>query len=98
MKRACEPLLTEYLEDFPCVAIIGPRQCGKTTLASSLPAHWQRFDLERTRDRDLVARDPELFFRLNPRQIVIDEASCSPISFRPYGLPSMPTVRRPAGS
>ncbi len=81
MKRGCESLLAEYLADFPCVAIIGPRQCGKTTLAGSLPAQWRRFDLERTCDRDLVARDPELFLRLNPRQVVIDEAQLLPDLF-----------------
>jgi len=81
MKRACEPLLSEYLADFPCVAIIGPRQCGKTTLAGSLPAAWRRFDLEKASDRDLVARDPELFLRLNPRQVVIDEAQLLPDLF-----------------
>lgn len=81
MKRACEPLLAEYLADFPCVAIIGPRQCGKTTLAGSLPVAWRRFDLEKASDRDLVARDPELFLRLNPRQVVIDEAQLLPDLF-----------------
>jgi len=74
MRRACEPLLAVYLAGFPCVAIIGPRQCGKTTLAGSLPAGWRRFDLEKASDRDPVARDPDLFFRLHPRQVVIDEA------------------------
>lgn len=81
MRRACEPLLAEYLAAFPCVAIIGPRQCGKTTLAGSLPADWRRFDLERGSDRDLVARDPDLFFRLHPRQVVIDEAQLLPDLF-----------------
>ncbi|MCE2725380.1 MAG: AAA family ATPase [Planctomycetaceae bacterium] len=63
------------------MAIIGPRQCGKTTLAGSLPADWRRFDLERGSDRDLVARDPDLFFRLHPRQVVIDEAQLLPDLF-----------------
>jgi len=81
LRRACEPLLAEYLAAFPCVAIIGPRQCGKTTLADSLPADWRRFDLERGSDRDLVARDPDLFFRLHPRQVVIDEAQLLPDLF-----------------
>ena len=81
MRRACEPLLSEYLDAFPCVAVVGPRQCGKTTLAGSLPADWRRFDLERTSDRDLVARDPDLFFRLHPRRVVIDEAQLLPELF-----------------
>jgi predicted AAA+ superfamily ATPase len=81
MGRACQPLLAEYVAAFPCVAIIGPRQCGKATLAGSLPADWRRFDLERASDRDLVARDPDLFFRLNPRQVVIDEPQLLPDLF-----------------
>lgn len=81
MDRACESLLVEYLDSFPCIAIIGPRQCGKTTLVSALPAEWRRFDLERGSDRDLVARDPDLFFRLHPRRIVIDEAQLLPELF-----------------
>jgi predicted AAA+ superfamily ATPase len=56
IQRACEPLFAEYLAAFPCIAILGPRQCGKTTLAGALPADWRRFDLERGSDRDLVAR------------------------------------------
>ena len=81
MGRVCEPLLAEYLAAFPCVAIIGPRQCGKTTLAGSLPADWRRFDLERASDRDLVARDSDLFFWLNSRQVVIDEPQLLPDLF-----------------
>lgn len=78
MKRACEPLFAEYLGAFPCVAVIGPRQCGKTTLVGSLPRDWKRFDLELLSDRDLVSRDPDLFFRLHPGKIVIDEAQLVP--------------------
>ena len=36
MKRTAEALLDEYLTMFPCVAIVGPRQCGKTTLLGRL--------------------------------------------------------------
>jgi predicted AAA+ superfamily ATPase len=56
MQPACEPLFAEDLTAFPCIAIFGPRLCGKTTLAGTLPADWRRFDLERGSDRDLVAR------------------------------------------
>ena len=85
MKRACEPLFAEYLAAFPCIAIIGPRQCGKTTLAGSLPADWRRFDLERGSDRDLVARDPDLFFPLRPRGTLLRSptARFSGAGFRP---------------
>ncbi|MFB3893142.1 MAG: ATP-binding protein [Phycisphaerae bacterium] len=81
MKRAYEPLLKEYLKAFPCVGVIGPRQCGKTTLLGSLPKAWRRFDLERAADHQVIAHDPELFLRLHPRQVAIDEAQFLPELF-----------------
>ncbi len=78
MKRAYESLLREYLTTFPCVGIIGPRQCGKTTFLETLPKGWKRFDLERTSDHQIVASDPDLFLRLNPHHIAIDEAQLLP--------------------
>lgn len=81
MKRACEPLLRSYLDVFPCVAVIGVRQCGKTTLLGTLPETWKRLDLERRADLQVIARDPDTFLRLNPGQIAIDEAQMLPELF-----------------
>jgi predicted AAA+ superfamily ATPase len=81
MKRIYETLIESYLSEFPCVAILGPRQCGKTTLLGTLDASWQRFDLERQSDFQVVARDPDLFLRLNPRRIAIDESQALPSLF-----------------
>jgi predicted AAA+ superfamily ATPase len=81
MKRLYEALLLEYLNLFPCVAVIGPRQCGKTTLLGTLPKDWRVYDLERNSDLQLVERDPDLFFRLNPRRAAIDEAQVLPAIF-----------------
>jgi len=78
MKRADEKLLRSHLEGFPCVALIGVRQCGKTTMLGTLPAGWSRYDLERRADYQVVSRDPDTFFRLNPRHIAIDEAQLLP--------------------
>ena len=77
MRRADADLLQSYLETFPCVALIGLRQCGKTTLLHTLPSGWKHFDLERRADHALISRDPDTFFRLNPRQVAIDEAQVS---------------------
>ncbi|MFH1999193.1 MAG: hypothetical protein ABIK28_05910 [Planctomycetota bacterium] len=65
IKREYESLMIEYMGMFPCVGIIGPRQCGKTTLIQTLPEGWKHFDLERAGDFQLVSRDAELFLRLN---------------------------------
>ncbi len=81
MKRQYQKLLTERLADFPCVALLGVRQCGKTTLLETLGEEWQRFDLERGSDFDLISRDPDLFLRLQPEHIAIDEAQLLPALF-----------------
>ena len=36
LKRRALPLLRQLLGEFPAVAILGPRQVGKTTLALEL--------------------------------------------------------------
>lgn len=81
MRRAYEALLRSYVGTFPCVALIGVRQCGKTTLLRTLPSGWKLFDLERRADHEVVTRDPDTFFRLNPRQVALDEAQVSPELF-----------------
>jgi predicted AAA+ superfamily ATPase len=81
MKRTYEKLLKEYLLYFPCVAIIGPRQCGKTTLLHTLPQDWKIYDLERQSDFQLISQDHDLFFRLNTNKIAIDEAQIIPELF-----------------
>ena len=78
MNRAYSALLQEYLKTFPCVGIIGPRQCGKTTFLETLPKAWKRFDLERGSDFQVISDDPDLFLRLNPDRIAIDEAQDLP--------------------
>ena len=41
------------------VAIIGPRQSGKTTLTQELASKtWRFFDLEKDTDFDMISRDP----------------------------------------
>lgn len=81
MERHYTPLLHELLSLFPCVALIGVRQCGKTTLLQKLPTVWRRYDMEKSDDIEVVTRDPDLFFRLNPEQIAIDECQLYPELF-----------------
>lgn len=81
MKRVYLQLLEEQLRYFPCVAVLGPRQCGKTTLVQSLPGEWNYYDMERGADYTLASEDPDLFLRLNPDHVVIDEAQLIPSLF-----------------
>jgi hypothetical protein len=81
MKRHALPLLHELLGLFPCVALIGVRQCGRTTLLQELLPDWRRFDLEKMADYENIARDPDLFLRLNAERVVIDEGQLLPALF-----------------
>ena len=68
--------LADKLADFPVVALLGPRQVGKTTLARQLAAQWQgpvkHYDLE---DPDDQARlvDPAFVLRPLTGLVVLDE-------------------------
>ena len=81
MKRVYENLIREYLDEFPCVAVIGPRQCGKTTLVKMLGSAWRYFDMESSADIAAVEPDPAHFLQLYPSQVVIDEAQFLPSLF-----------------
>ncbi len=73
-----------YLDDFPVVALLGPRQCGKTTLASEFIAELDNtiyLDLETPSDLRKL-HDPELFFRLhNDKLACLDEIQRRPDIF-----------------
>ncbi|MCL2844152.1 MAG: ATP-binding protein [Chitinivibrionia bacterium] len=68
--------IAEYLSYFPVVAILGPRQCGKTTLAKIIAKESGDsiyLDMEKESDY-LKLSDPELFFNNNlGKLIIIDE-------------------------
>ena len=81
MERHYFQLLQELLSFFPCVAIVGVRQCGKTTLLKELSDDWKFFDLEKSSDYQVISQDPDLFLRLNPENVIIDESQLLPELF-----------------
>ncbi len=81
MKRQYEQLIREYLTYFPCVVVVGARQTGKSTLIGMLEDGREIFDLETRADYNQIARDPDLFLRLNNKPIAIDEAQLLPEIF-----------------
>ncbi len=74
----------ELLRTEPCVAILGARQVGKTTLANQLAAEWDgpihRFDLERPSDLARLA-DAELALGPLDGLVVLDEVQRRPELF-----------------
>ncbi|MBL7138695.1 MAG: ATP-binding protein [Bacteroidales bacterium] len=76
--------LKKYLKNYPAVAVLGPRQCGKSTLAKHVTSSAGQsvyLDLERITDRNKLS-DPELFFQLNRDKLIcLDEIQKLPEIF-----------------
>lgn len=67
-----------YLQEFSAVAILGPRQVGKTTLAHQLPGDPLYLDLENPQDLAQLV-DPAAFFAQHKRRrVVLDEVQRAP--------------------
>ncbi|MDD2851995.1 MAG: ATP-binding protein [Desulfuromonadaceae bacterium] len=76
--------LTDRLVNFPVVALLGPRQVGKTTLARQLAAQWsgpvKHFDLEDPEDQARLT-DPAFVLRPLRGLVVLDEIQTRPDLF-----------------
>jgi predicted AAA+ superfamily ATPase len=75
--RLIQPKVAQLLEQFPAVALLGPRQVGKTTLAMSLADSLGEnalyLDLELPSDRAKLS-DPELYLNQHEdRLVILDE-------------------------
>lgn len=76
IQRLGQRTVESLLKGFPCVAIIGPRQVGKTSLAKQIRKHYpdsMYLDLELQRDY-LKLEDAETYLaQFEDRLIIIDE-------------------------
>lgn len=85
LKRNIENEVKESLKDFPVVALLGPRQCGKSTLAKQLLLTMDKtsyIDLEKPSDIRKL-EDPEFFFsQVQDNLICIDEIQLKPDLFQ----------------
>lgn len=82
--RRLQPALLSALAEAPAVALLGPRQAGKTTLALDVararPSVY--LDLESESDRARLS-EPELYLAHHEdRLIVLDEIQRAPQLFR----------------
>ncbi len=82
--RMIEPVARERLANNPALALLGPRQCGKSTLAKHLLKEFPDavyLDVELPSDRNKL-RDPEAFLKLHRGRLVcIDEVQRVPDLF-----------------
>jgi len=80
IKRSLESLVHELARQFPAILILGPRQCGKTTLARYF-LKGEYFDLEKPSDLQIFLGDIELALRRFDGPLIIDEAHILPDLF-----------------
>jgi predicted AAA+ superfamily ATPase len=75
IKRVVKFRLRKLLKQFPAVALLGPRQVGKTTLAlnlvDELDEHALYLDLELPSDKTKLA-DPELYLSQYEDRLIIE--------------------------
>ena len=84
LHRKLADLLASRLQHQPAVAILGPRQVGKTTLAREIAARSSNaifLDLERESDRARLARADLFFPRHRDQLVVLDEVQTIPDIF-----------------
>ena len=83
IRRFIESELAECLSQFPCTAILGPRQCGKTSLAQAIASERNSVYLDLERPADLRRlQEPELFLDEHKSQLIcLDEIQRIPDLF-----------------
>lgn len=84
INRKLEDEIQKYLQIFPIVAILGPRQCGKSTIVKQLFSNSQHviyLDLQNQEDLNKLI-DPRLFFKTNEEKVIcLDEIQIVPELF-----------------
>ena len=79
--RIAEKLLKQYARQFRAVAVVGPRQSGKTTLVKKVFPKKPYVSLEDPDDRILATNDPRAFLNRFKKGAIIDEAQRVPELF-----------------
>lgn len=78
IKREITDLLLEMGRTFPAIAIMGPRQCGKTTLAKAVFPHLPYVTLEDPDVRKSASNDPRYFLGQYKDGAILDEIQNAP--------------------
>lgn len=73
IKREITQLLVEMASSFPAVAVMGPRQCGKTTLAKAVFPNLPYVTLEDPDVRNAARNDPRYFLGQYKNGAILDE-------------------------
>lgn len=78
LPRSLRPALDESLRDTPVVCLLGPRQCGKSTLARTYAPGRTYLDLDEDNLTETALNDPSGFVRGLPEKVTLDEIQRAP--------------------
>ncbi len=78
LSRSLRRSLDESLQDTPVVCILGPRQCGKSTLTKAYAPDRPYFDLDEDNLTETALNDPSGFVRGLPDKVTLDEVQRAP--------------------
>lgn len=81
LKRDLTATIKELMKEFPCVALLGARQVGKSTLLKKILPKARYFDLENSNHEAIISRDPLFFLEEQKSPLIIDEAQHCPELF-----------------
>ena len=76
--RLAHPTLERLAKGFPVIALTGPRQSGKTTLARAAFAGKAYVSLENPDEREFAQQDPRRFLARFPNGAILDEVQRCP--------------------
>lgn len=80
-KRHLSKHLLDYSKEYPIVALVGPRQSGKTTLIKSLFPTYKYISLENIATRRIASEDPMGFLNTHGNFLILDEVQNVPELF-----------------
>ncbi|MBW1891588.1 MAG: ATP-binding protein [Deltaproteobacteria bacterium] len=81
IRRNLQPLIRTYAKQYPVVAIVGPRQSGKTTLARHMFPRHTYLSMENLDIRHMAQDDPRGFLDDNGINLILDEIQRVPSLF-----------------
>lgn len=80
--RIAENLVKEYLNQFPAIGIMGPRQSGKSTMVKKLLGEkYSYVSFDDFEIKDLFYSDPKKFINRYSNRVIFDEAQYIPELF-----------------
>ncbi len=75
ISRSLEPVLQQYAQEFPVVAVLGPRQSGKTTVVQKTFPEYRYINFENLDSRTIAQTDPRGFLESLKHEtgVILDE-------------------------